>query len=68
MEAIDASVIFGSASRQNPVKKSRLALPTVEAVLKGIGSSVVCAHAGSLPIHQLFAVQYDAGNSSIYRY
>jgi hypothetical protein len=57
MEAIDASVIFGSASRQNPAKKSRLALLTVELVLKEIGSSLVCAHAGSPPAHQFFAIQ-----------
>jgi hypothetical protein len=54
MEAIDASVIFGSASRQNPAKKSRLALLTVDLVLKGIGSSFVHTHAGSPPANQFF--------------
>jgi hypothetical protein len=68
MEAIDASVIFGSASRQNPAKKSRLALLTVEAVLKGIGSSLVCAHAGSPPAQHFLAVQFGAASPNICRF
>jgi hypothetical protein len=34
MEAIDASVIFGSASRRNPARKSRFTLLVVTPLLK----------------------------------